>query len=336
MTASEVREWVQDEGNLPTWLSTWDEQELIKRFWKSTVANNSKNTLSNRATAVKQFSEWSLETSLSDVTASDIEQWRDELVTDDYGYRSVRQKLYALSTLFNYAERHGKLQANPVDSVDIDHYEKTKQEEHLDKEYVSKDEFAKMKAACDTTRQSLICQLFWDTGVRIGEAVDIRLDDIDEGNRSVTIETSKTKKMEKDQERIVYYSRKFESTLNDWRYRGDRESYLGASGSDYLLVSEEAHQMHETTVGDILRDVSKRSNVLKEVYEDQSGRQRYWPHPHALRKSYGVYRTKNGMPVAYLSDLMGHSDIQTTKEKYLKFRDDDRREADRKYRPNPY
>jgi integrase/recombinase XerD len=39
------------------------------------------------------------------------------------------------------------------------------------------------------------------------------------------------------------------------------------------------------------------------------------------------------MPIAYLSELMGHSDIQTTRDAYLKFRDDDIKEADRRYRP---
>jgi Phage integrase family. len=67
---------------------------------------------------------------------------------------------------------------NLVDGVDIERYEKTKQDEHLDRQYVTKKECEHMMKACETTRDSLICRLFWDCGVRVGEAVQIKLNDM--------------------------------------------------------------------------------------------------------------------------------------------------------------
>jgi len=216
--------------------------------------------------------------------------------------------------------------------VDVADYEKTKQDEHLDCQYVTKEEFEAMIKACEKTRERLVCRLFWDTGVRVGEAVEIQLSDINRRNKSIEVESEKTKKMAKDEKRIVYYSRALENILTDWLDNGERNSYFGSKGN-YLICSREAEQMYEGSVSDIVRNVADRAGVLKELYKDKSGRTRHFPHPHALRKSYGVYRTKRGMPIAYLSELMGHSDIETTKEKYLKFREDDIKEADRRYRP---
>jgi integrase/recombinase XerD len=41
---------------------------------------------------------------------------------------------------------------------------------------------------------------------------------------------------------------------------------------------------------------------------------------------------KEGMPISFLSDILGHSDVETTKEKYLVYREDDVREAADEYR----
>ncbi|MDS0474788.1 tyrosine-type recombinase/integrase [Natrinema sp. 1APR25-10V2] len=334
MTASKIKEWVKNDGETPDWVASQpdDVQARLKSYFRATIANNKPNTLKNRATPLKQFSQW-YHGNLLEVDSNVVEDWRDDLVVRDYGYRTVRQKIYAISSFYSRLEDRDHIQSNPVDAVDIDHYEKTRQSEHLEQEYVSKDQFQDMLDACETTRECVCCLIFWDCGLRVGEAVDVKLGDINRRKKSIEIETGKTRKMEEDDERTVYYSQKFENVLTEWLDNGKRNSYFGSSGP-YLLVSEEAEQMYPGTVSDILRDVADRADVLKEMYTDKSNRTRYWPHPHALRKSYGVYRTKRGMPIAYLSTLMGHSDLQVTRDKYLIFRDDDIRDADRRYRPN--
>lgn len=333
MTASKIREWVRENNRPPEWVHNQsnETEEYLYGYWKSTIVDGQPDTVKNRATAVKQFAKW-FRGDVTNATTSDVDEWKEELVLQDYGYRSVRQKIYALSTYYNWLQDRQNFEDNPVDDVDVEKYEKTKQDEHLDRQYVSKEEFEAMMEACETTRESLICRLFWDCGVRVGEAVEIRVSKIKRRNRSITFESGKTKKMEKDDERTVYYSQAMENILIEWLDNGKRNSYFGSSG-DYLIVSEEADQIYPGSVSDIVRDVADRAGVLKEVYEDMSGRTRYFPHPHALRKSYGVYRTKRGMPIAYLSELMGHADIETTRDKYLKFREDDIKEADRRYRP---
>jgi integrase/recombinase XerD len=333
MTASDIREWVREDGKVPEWVAEQpaDTQEHLHGYWRTSIVDGQKDTVKNRATAVRQFAEW-FGADITVATTSDVDEWKEQLVLEGYGYRSVRQKIYALSTYYNWLQDREGFEGNPVDGVDVEKYEKTKQDEHLDRQYVTKEEFEQMMEACETTRESLICRLFWDCGVRVGEAVEIRLNDIDRSDKSIVIESGKTKKMEIDEKRTVYYSQSLESIITEWLDNGARDSYFGSSG-DYLIVSKEAEQMVPGSVSDIVRRVADRADILKEVYEDQSGRTRYFPHPHALRKSYGVYRTERGMPIAYLSKLMGHADIETTRDKYLKFREEDIREADRRYRP---
>lgn len=337
MTASEIKDWIKNGSEIPDWIQIQPEgtQEHLQGYWRTTLVDGADDTVKNRATAVRQFTEW-YGSDILEVDTSDVEDWKEDLQLRDYGYRSIRQKIYAISTFYNWLQDRESFETNPVDDVEIDHYEKTKQSEELDTEYVTKDEFEQMMDACETTREYLLCRLLWDTGVRVGEAVKIKCKpdggDINRRNKSIDIESGKTRKMEEDDERTVYYSQSFESILMEWVDNGKRNSYFGSTGN-YLIVSEEAEQMTEGRVSDIIREIAERAGILEVMYTDKSGRDRYFPHPHAFRKSYGVYRTKRGMPIAYLSELMGHADIQTTRDEYLKFREDDIREADRRYRP---
>lgn len=338
MTASDIRDWVKNSERPPDWVHIQPNQteEYLYGYWRTTIADGADDTVKNRATAVRQFCEWYADDIL-EVDTSDVEDWKEHLQLQDYGYRSIRQKVYALSTVYNWLQDREGFKTNPVDDVEIEHFEKTKQSEELDREYVSKDEFNQMMNSCKTTRERLICRLLWDTGVRVGEAVEIKCEpdrgDINRRDKSIDIVNGKTRKMEEDEERTVYYSQSMESVLTEWLDNGKRNSYFGSTGNR-LIVSEEAEQMTEGRVSDIVRQIAKRAGILKVIYTDKSGRDRHFPHPHALRKSYGVYRTMSGMPIAYLSELMGHADIQTTRDEYLKFRDEDIREADRRYRPN--
>jgi|APHM01.1.fsa_nt_gi Site-specific recombinase XerD len=333
MTASEIKDLIKSNERPPDWIHNQPKQteKYLYGYWKSTIANNTMHTVRNRSVAVRQFTKF-FDDDIADVDTSDVISWKEDMQIKDYAYRSIQSKIYALSTFYNWLIERKDFDDNPVDDVEIDHFEKTKLSENLDREYVTKEEFKQMMEACETTRESVICRLFWDTGIRIGEMVNLKISDINRRKKSIEIISGKTRKMEEDDERTVYYSQSLESILMEWLDNGQRNAYFGSTG-DYLILSDEAEKMHKGTLSDMVRNVADRAGVLKTIYTDKAGQERYFPHPHALRKSYGVYRTKGGMPIAYLSNLMGHSDIQTTQDEYLKFRDDDIRDADRRYRP---
>jgi integrase/recombinase XerD len=172
--------------------------------------------------------------------------------------------------------------------------------------------------------------------VRVQEAVNIRKQDIDRDERSITVTTIKSGRYEEDNERTVYYSRSMERTLKRWLDRGGRSKTQGADGDDddgHPLVTREAPWMGENRITEIVDEVADRTDLQDDLYTDKAGNDRNWIVGHLFRKSYGVHRTKNGMPIAYLTELMGHSDIETTRDHYLKFREDDIRDAERKYAP---
>ena len=316
---------------------TEEGRNAVLKFLLRSKSRHSKHTFRNRKVAVKQWLEFCEveDIDVFDARSVTVEDWMDVMIADGYAPRSVREKVYSISAMYVRWVKREYIEKNPVEDVDdVEKYSLTRLQEHSEREYLEVEEYEAIEEACVNTRELLVVQILWQTGVRVGESVSIRETDINFDKRYIEIETSKTGKFEENDTRKVYYKRTLERTLDKWLNKGGRDAYTGTGGDDdegHILVSKEEPTMSTQTVGDIVYEVADRTEVQETLYEDQSGTKRQWVVPHLFRKSYGVHRTKSGMPIVYLSELMGHSDIATTRDNYLKFRDDDIAEAEQKY-----
>lgn len=321
-----------------------EERRVLRKYFNRVDARNAEETLRNRKVSIRQFIEYikTYEKTLFECNSIDIEDWVNDMLSDGYAPRSARSKAYGVSALFEELEKRGHVNQNPVEEADgIADLEVTQFEKHDAKEYLTKGEYQQLRSAADKLRDRLVIELLWNTGVRVSEAVNIRLSDIDRDERSIEIQNAKTAEHGHPQYRTVYYSRRFGRTLTDWIDNGGRSSYPGAyaDDSDYLLITKEGPQMAPNRVTEIVDEVAEKAGLQENLYVDKSGRPRRKIHAHLLRKSYGVHRVKadsggGSMPLPYLQRLMGHESIETTRDRYLKFKQEDVREAERKYAPS--
>lgn len=312
--------------------------DVICKHLKRVKARKSSSTLRNRRVAIRQFADFCERENLTfdNVTKEHINDWIDEFLLDEYAPRSIRTKVYDLSSVYQYLEGRGVVNANPIENVDLKEFSGTKIDEYTDVRYLEIEEYEAMVEACSKLRNQLLIELLWETGCRASEAVSIQLSDIDREERSINIETAKQGALSASKSRTVYYSRSFSRTLQKWLDRGGRSKYLGVSLDEdgYLLVTKEAPSMAVNRVNEIVHKLASEeyADIQQVLYTDASGVERNRVTAHAFRHSYAVHRVKNGMPLVYLQDLLGHEEIEVTR-KYLQFRDDDVAEAERKYRP---
>lgn len=319
-----------------------EERDTISKHLTHVDARKSESTLRNHKSSLKGFAEYldNVGIPLFDVSALDIEDWVNTLLADDYAPRSVRVKCYAVSAVYQTFQKRGFVGENPIEEADgISDLSATRLEQHRDEEYLTLDEYKKLRDAADTLRDRLVIELLWNTGVRVSEAVNIRISDIDRDERSIEITSAKTNRHATPESRTVYYSRSFGRTLKAWLDGGGRARYPGAHGDhDYLLVSSHEDQMGDARPSKIVRETADEAGIQEVLYTDRSGRDRNRVHAHLLRKSYGVHRIRSdtgggSMPLPYLQELMGHDDISTTRDRYLRFRQDDVKEAERNFSP---
>jgi len=204
---------------------------------------------------------------------------------------------------------------------------------------LSSEEVAKLieNVPAPTVRNELICRLLYQTGMRRSELVRIKLDHIDRNKRHISVYGKKT-----EQPRSVWYQPSLDSLLSMW-VEGDRNAVFHAEDSDYLFPTRRQERMDEQTVTDVVTTAAENADLQEMVYrgkppegevESDTGRAINRVGAHTLRKSFGVHFINDGGDISFLADLLGHSDIATTKENYLKYSTKDLEDSVRRHGPS--
>ncbi|ARS90785.1 tyrosine-type recombinase/integrase [Natrarchaeobaculum aegyptiacum] len=311
-----------------------DWPDPLQRHLKRVKARNSEHTLKNRVVTLEQWRDYCEEYGY-DVLEADtdlIDGWLDDMRIEGYADKSVLNKAYDLSAVYGYLDDRDVIDTNPFDGIDLSWLaNEPKLDAHSEIRYLDIEEYETLIDACRDLRDELVLRLLWETGIRVSEASEIRIDDIDRDERQIEIRTSKQQRGS-NESRTVYYRYELAHVLREWLDGGGRNKYLHADSSDRLLLTKQSPKMPTQRLGEIVHEVTDRTDLQEVVYTDVNGNPRNRITPHTFRHSYAVHRTKNGMPIIYLQDLLGHSEIDVTRQ-YLKFRSDDIREAEKKYAP---
>ena len=160
-------------------------------------------------------------------------------------------------------------------------------------------------------RNLLIVMILLDTGVRNSELVRIKLEDINKQERSIYIYATKTNTF-----RTVYYSKENEKILNVYK----REVLKGSEKGPLFLKFHSQFNEPIPQVGITVEMVYRILSRKAEKVFDKKVKM----NPHKFRHTFATHFVINGGDAFSLRDLLGHTNIETTKiyvdmsPKYLK------------------
>ena len=191
---------------------------------------------------------------------------------------------------------------NPMERV------KQLQNERTSQEYLTDEELTKLCRNFDLSyfaehRDYTIIMLLLDTGMRIGECLNIELKDLNMKERMITLPAENTKGRKT---RCVFFSVKTERILQKWLRFKDRYSE-----SEFLFHAKKGTPLVVT---------SFESNLRK--YLARAGIERSYS-PHALRNNFAKRALMAGMDIYTLSRILGHSSVTVTEKAYLDLTDRD-------------
>lgn len=261
---------------------------------------------------------------LSSITAQDIEEYLEYLkfyekngheYTNDE--RAIKRKLAALRSMYRYYHKNRIIMENPVLQVDMPKLHK-KQIIRLDYEEVddllnaveSGDKLTKKQAACHgklKVRDMAILTLLLGTGIRVSECVGINLNDVDYINDRIKIVRKG------GYESFVYYGEEVRQTLLD--YMEERDEITPIEGHEQALFL--SSQNRRITVRSVELLVKKYSSTVTSKHIT----------PHKLRSTYGTNLYRETGDIYLVADVLGHSDVNTTKKHYAELEEDRKRSA---------
>jgi integrase/recombinase XerD len=185
-------------------------------------------------------------------------------------------------------------------------------------EYLTDEELSKLIKAIRITnaagsinkpnmRFRTIVELILATGVRISEALRIKISDINFELREIKIIGKG------DKERIVYLTPRAISWIR--KYLQERQS-----NSKYLFVTRDGK--NQLKVHDLWR-YFKRYRELINLDKKATA--------HSLRRTFATKLRDNGVDITTVSELLGHADIHTTAKYYIGSNQKKNKEAHQKF-----
>ena len=256
---------------------------------------------------------------LSQLNAQDIEEYLDYLkyyVKNGHEYtndeRAIKRKLSALRSMYNYFHKKRIIDENPVLQVDMPKLHK-KQIIRLDNDEVddllnvveSGDRLTKKQAECHDklkVRDMAILTLLLGTGMRVSECVGVNLEDVDYINDRIKIVRKG------GYESFVYYGEEVRQALLDYMEERDEIDALEGHKNALFLSS----QRRRITVRSVELLVKKYASTVTGKHIT----------PHKLRSTYGTNLYKETGDIYLVADVLGHSDVNTTRKHYAELEED--------------
>lgn len=304
------------------------DNDAMNRYLDRIEGMKAIETFESRRTALRRFNSWLADTdeSVTQIDALGIEDFLSSLSTEGYAPNTIATYYDGVRNFFNYLERVGLINENPVSNVNQSNLRSmtsgTKKHNETDIVYITKEEKEQLveHAPKPRLRNRLIIRLLWQTGVRGKELSDIKLNHVDRDERSIWIYSTKT-----DSSRTVFYQPSLDFLVDKWLDGGYRDAHGPADLSPYLFTGKECERLRPRFIRNAVTAAAEEAGIQEVMYEAVDGASRYRIGTHSLRHGHAVHALKSGINIRTLQKHLGHSTLDTT-EKYLQLLDDDVRE----------
>ena len=212
---------------------------------------------------------------------------------DKHNYSNKTLCLYisSLRSFYKYLLKNRVIKSNPMVLI-----KNPKLEKRVPK-FLYYNELSSLFESIDTStvlgiRDNLILEILYSTGVRVSELVSIKLSDINNFDKSITI-FGKGKKS-----RIVLFGDTSESALN--LYLNKSRNILIKTNTDILLLNKNGTPLTDRGVRLIISKIVEKASIKQNVS------------PHVLRHTFATHLLKEGADLKTVQELLGHATLSAT------------------------
>lgn len=225
----------------------------------------------------------SLKLKIEDITTDDLRKYLSEYKNQTNASKSTIDNIRrVLSSFFSWLEDEDYLLKNPVRRI---HKIKTRK---VVKEVLSDENFEILRDNCNTLRDLAMIELLASTGIRVGELVNLNIDDVLFNERECIVLGKG------DSERVVYFDAKTKIHLQ--KYLESRKDHNPAL---FVSFKKPYNRLGINGIERRIRELGNEANIKK-------------VHPHKFRRTMATNAIDKGMPIEQVQRLLGHVQIDTT------------------------
>jgi integrase/recombinase XerD len=230
---------------------------------------------------------------LDKVNTEVVREYLKHLKNQQFGKTSMAHKITVLKSFYRFLEIKKFISINPMNVIDLP---------KLDQKLPQVLSAAEVDLILSTInplddkgiRDRLLFNLLFDTGLRISEALNLTLNDLNLDNHTIIVMGKGSKA------RIVLISSSLEKLLRDYIATTRKQLIKAGVKTNYLFISEKGSQITRNYAYLKLIEAARKANINKEIS------------PHTLRHSFATSLLENNADLRAIQTLLGHADINTT------------------------
>ena len=251
----------------------------------------SNHTIISYSTDINQFfvflsNEFQIENDILEVNFQLVRSWIASLLERGLSPSSVTRKISTLKTYFKFLIREGVIKDNPMLKV-VSPKSKKRLPVFVDEDQIqSLLNEVKFSEGFIGERDKLIIELFYVTGIRISELINISVSDIDYKNNLIRVLGKRNK------ERLIPLSLQIVEGLNSFIRRYSLKEYLFTNLQGKRVYTKLVYRIVNKYIG-MISTVNKRS-------------------PHILRHTFATHMLNNGADINAIKELLGHANLSAT------------------------
>ncbi|PKP12943.1 MAG: integrase [Bacteroidetes bacterium HGW-Bacteroidetes-3] len=227
--------------------------------------------------------------SIATVNYAQIRNWIVSLVNSKISNRTINRKVSSLKSFYKFLQKTKQIDDSPL----VKH-QALKVLKQVQVPFSEKEIFSVLNAFdegdFESVRNKLMVELFYSTGMRRNELINIKITDIDDVNETVKVLGKRNK------ERFIPLLKSVQESLK--KYSEIREEIAGEE--PYLFLTKNGKKIYDTLV---YRTINNYFSAVSSKVKKS---------PHVIRHSFATHLLNEGADLNAVKELLGHSSLAST------------------------
>jgi integrase/recombinase XerC len=232
------------------------------------------------------------ETALPEIKATMVRSWLASLKEQGMESKSINRKISSLKSFFKYQLREESISVSPMATIISPKISKRLPHFVEKADVDTLFNYVEFPDTWQGRTDRLILQLFYNTGIRQAELVNLKESQVDSSKKVIKVLGKGNK------ERIIPVSPALLQQVKE--YVADKKKLFEKFDAECLLISQKGVKLYPRYVYNTVNNyLSKITTISKKS-------------PHVLRHTFATHLMNNGADLNAVKELLGHSSLAAT------------------------